>query len=293
MNINKIFNNPENAYFGHGIGMETDKKIKSIMNNGLRCCTGQLYFTSIGLGMGTQISEKAEETLKNWPHLSSEIIMIISLPIKYKILEQSSIKRHSAFYYVPDDITKKEWSLADGDYVMPEFVVGYYDSRNDSFTPNPKYYENLSQQEQDALFNKVKQNYFDIVSEYYEIDEYKEILKRAGWIFGLSDDEVNKLHKNKILSQIPTEHLQKQLKLPSGKTITAKQYIEEIVLPYLPKNDFIYLKNGVKIPVTHFIMECVIYDCQERYNGDFAKYIEDNVQFKESISEDEIGKKSK
>ena len=49
----------------------------------------------------------------------------------------------------------------------------------------------------------------------------------------------------------------------------------------------------MKISVRHFIMECVIYDCQERYNGDFAKYMQENVRIEDTLIQNQKNGKNK
>lgn len=301
MEINKLLNNPQNMYFGHGTGVENDEVIQSIMNNGLRCSHGSLYFTSVTLGVGSQILEPEQEMLKNWPHKDSKNIIIVSLPLQYKILDTVGIPTYNqgdaAYYYIPDEVKRERFSLTNSPYVMPEFIVGYYDARNDSFIQNPRYYENLQEHEQNELLNRVKANYFNIINDSWGIEEYKEVLKNLGWRFGLTEEELKNFQQKKkefeLLSQIPSDLLNRNLKLPSGEQISAREYIQEIVFPFLPINDYVYLANGVKFPFSHFIMECVIYDCQERYNGDFAKYIQENVRIEDTLIQSEENGKSK
>lgn len=301
MDINKLLNNDQNIYFGHGTGTENNEIIQSIMNNGLRCSHDSLYFTSATLGIGSQIEHPEQEMLRKWPHKNSKIVVIISLPIKYKIIDIMGTGTYNmgdaAYYYIPDETTREKFSLTNSPYVMPEFILGYYDARNDSFTSNPKYYENLQKHEQDNLFNKVKENYFNIINSGWKIEEYKEIAKELGWNFGLTDEELKSFQQKQklleLLSQIPQELLNKNLKLPNGETISTEQYIKEIVLPFFPINDYVYLTTGAKIPLSHFIIECVIFDCQERYNGDFAKYIQENVVIEKTLVQKENTEKSK
>lgn len=194
MNINEVLNNQNNLYFGHGTGGESKELIDSIMNNGLRCSHGSLYFTSVILGIGTQIEESEKEKLKNWPHKDSKIIIIVSLPLQYKIIDVVGMgtynKGDAAYYYIPDEKLRAETPLlTNSPYVMPEFIAGYYNAREDSFVSNPKYYEYLSPNEQKELFDKVKSNYFNIIDDAIGIDEYKEILNSVGWNYALTEDE--------------------------------------------------------------------------------------------------------
>ena len=290
MDINKILNNPDNMYYGHGTGTDSQKVIDSIIKNGLRCSHGSLYYTSVALGFGTKIAEEEKEMMKKWPHKASNIVVVVSLPIKYKIVESYDLKTYNmadaAFYYTPSKEAREQYELTNSPYVMPEFIIGYYDARTDSFFHNPRYYERLSQSDQIELFSQVKQNYFDTIEEGCGIDYYQEVLADLGYELPLTTEEVKALKQKKkeqeLLAKIGYELLNKELILPNGNKILAEKYIKEIVFPFIPIDGIIVLNNGIKLPVSHFIMECVLYDCQERYNGDFSRYLEENVDIKQT-----------
>lgn len=290
MNINKVLNNPENMYYGHGTGTDNQEITNSIIKNGLRCSHGSLYYTSVTLGMGTHIEETEIEMMKHWPHKNSNIIIVVSLPIKYKIIDSPGIGTYNmadaAFYYTPSKITGEHENLNDSSYVMPEFIAGYYDARKDSFTQNPRYYEKLSIEEQQNLFDKVNQNYFNIIEEGCGIEKYQEIISDLGYDFPLTSDEIIKYKKKRetkeLLLKLGENLLKKQIFLPDGNKITVDKYIREIVLQFIPAKGYIILANGNKLPISHFIMECVLYDCQKRYNGNFSKYIKDNVDIEKT-----------
>ena len=284
MDINSVLNNKNNIYYGHGTGMEDETTINSIMNNGLRCSHNYLYFTSVPLGIGGEIGEEEIQMLKSWPHKDSKVVVIVSLPLKYKILDAAGTYNmgESAYYYIPNEELRKKYPLTNSNYVMPEFIMGYYDARIDSFIENPKYYENMKEEDQKVLFEQVKENYFDVIDNGWDIEEYKEVCKEIGMEFSLTDEEVYKFKRKKeerlLLEQFDKDILEKELLLPNGDKIRTKEYLKELVLPYIPLTGTITLNNGSSIPVTHFILECVIYDCQERYNGDFARYLIENVE---------------
>ena len=290
MNINNVLNNEENMYYGHGTGIDSPEITNSIIKNGLRCSHGSLYYTSVALGIGNHIEKEEIDMLKNWPHKNSKIIIIVSLPIKYKILDNPSIGTYNmadaAFYYIPNENIRKEYDLTNSPYVMPEFIAGYYDANNDSFTPNLRYYEKLSKEKQEKLFKQVKQNYLNIIEEGCGIEEYQAILADLGYEFPLTQEEIIKYSKAKeiqdLLSKLGEDLLNKPLILSNGNKITAEKYLKEIVFPFIPSKGYIVLNTGAKIPVTHFIIECVMYDCQERYNGNFSQYMKENVNLEET-----------
>ncbi len=68
------------------------------------------------------------------------------------------------------------------------------------------------------------------------------------------------------------------MKLPNGAEIPANQYIQEVVYPQIPENSIIILKNGAPISAQQFIEEFVMSECQNKYNGDFARYITDKTR---------------
>lgn len=284
MNINEILNNKDNMYYGHGTGITNNDVINSIMNKGLRCSHGKLYHTSMTLGIGTQIRDEEYMLLKNWPHRESEIIAIVSIPMRYQIIPipgtiTQGENREVAYYYQPSE---EDQSF----FVMPQFIAGYYDARNDSFTPNPKYYENLSEEERTTLFSKIKQNYFNILESGVGVDTYKEITQDLEMEFGLTDEEVSRFKRLKesaeLLTKINPELLSRQMRLPDGNEISVERYIQEYVLTYLPTSGYVYLNNDSKIPIVQFIIECAVFDCQEKCNGDFNRYMQENVKSIES-----------
>ena len=75
-----------------------------------------------------------------------------------------------------------------------------------------------------------------------------------------------------ITDIINPELMKKRLKLPNGVELSARQYIQEVVYPYLPSNGLVVLNNGATLSIKQFIEECVMFECQEKYNGDFERY---------------------
>ena len=112
-----------------------------------------------------------------------------------------------------------------------------------------------------------------------------------------ADDELAKFKKQReqkqLLSEISPELLNRKMKLPNGEEIAAEKYLKEIVLPYIPTNGLITLNNGNEIPVSHFLMECVIFDCQQKYNGDFAKYMKECVKLDNNVLSQDDSTKAK
>ena len=288
VNVNEVLSNKENIYFGHGTGVHGDLLIDSIMLNGLRCSHGSLYNTSIPLGVGGFIPKETIDLLDSWPHLESKIIVIVSYPYKYKIIDTVGLRTYNqgdaAIYYIPSEENQAKYNLTNSPYVMPEFVMGYYDNNNKTFINNLKYYEHLPIEEQRILFDKVKENYFNILDNACGIDLYRNLLKNnkdIKYYFPFTDEEVNDFKRKKnesvILSNIDNKLLNKMVKSQNGREITFYEYLTKVVFPLFPPKDKVTLINGNTIPYTHFVIECVLYECQEKYNGDFISYINENV----------------
>lgn len=77
-----------------------------------------------------------------------------------------------------------------------------------------------------------------------------------------------------IMEKINPVLLKIRAKLPNGVEIPARQYLEEVVMPLIPKGlDTITLQNGARISLVQFLEEMALGDCQETYNGDIVKYL--------------------
>ena len=84
-----------------------------------------------------------------------------------------------------------------------------------------------------------------------------------------------------ITDIINPELMKKRLKLPNGVELSARQYIQEVVYPYLPSNGVVVLNNGATLSIKQFIEECVMFECQEKYNGDFDRYFAERTMSQE------------
>ena len=80
-----------------------------------------------------------------------------------------------------------------------------------------------------------------------------------------------------ITELINPEILNQRVKLPNGAEISAKQYIQESVAPYIPSDGFFVLKNGCRIPAIQYIEEYILGEGQEKYQGDIARLIRENT----------------
>lgn len=83
--------------------------------------------------------------------------------------------------------------------------------------------------------------------------------------------------------------MERRMKLPNGAEISAKQYIQEVVYPQLPKNGVVILDNGSILSVKQFIEECVMVECQEKYDGDFPRYIAERTRSNSGVVSIEYG----
>ena len=78
-----------------------------------------------------------------------------------------------------------------------------------------------------------------------------------------------------IIDSLNPELMQRKIKLPNGVEIPATQYVQEIVAPHIPSNGkFILKSNGYAISAKQFIEEAVMFEGQEKYNGDIVALLE-------------------
>ena len=78
-----------------------------------------------------------------------------------------------------------------------------------------------------------------------------------------------------IVNKLSPELMKRKVKLPNGVEIPATQYIQEVVAPYIPSDGkFILKSNRTGIPAKQFIEEAVMFEGQERYNGDINALLE-------------------
>lgn len=90
--------------------------------------------------------------------------------------------------------------------------------------------------------------------------------------------DMNSLNVQTLPEIINPALMKRKMKLPNGAEISARQYIQEIVCPQLPKNGIVILDNGAVLPVKQFIEEGVMFECQEKYNGDFPRYMAERTR---------------
>ncbi|MBE6139620.1 MAG: hypothetical protein E7174_03900 [Firmicutes bacterium] len=191
--INKLLNNKDNCYHGHGTNGDRNK-INSIMNKGIRCSHDTMYFTTDPIGIGGDIDF---DKLNNWPFLKADYIIVVSNPIRFNILELSELytyqKGFDAFCY---DYEGDE-VLSQGKYVLPELIVGCYNVKEKTFEKNNRYYELLSEEEQKKVIDTIKKNYAQTIEDACGLETYKEVLKELPeWEFPLTDEECESLIKN-------------------------------------------------------------------------------------------------
>ena len=95
---------------------------------------------------------------------------------------------------------------------------------------------------------------------------------------------VEKVDKSKKITEISSidiveilnqSLLKQKISLPNGVKISARQYIQEIVAPHIPSDGkFILKSNGLGISAKQFIEEAVMFEGQEKYNGDINALLE-------------------
>ena len=78
-----------------------------------------------------------------------------------------------------------------------------------------------------------------------------------------------------IVEILNPELLKQKIELPNGAKIPARQYIQEVVAPHIPSDvKFILKSNGLGLSAKQFIEEAVMFEGQEKYNGDINALLE-------------------
>ena len=82
-----------------------------------------------------------------------------------------------------------------------------------------------------------------------------------------------RINSIEIVNILNPELMKRMVKLANGVEIPAKQYIQEVVAPHIPSNGkFILKNNNQEISAKQFIEETVMFEGQEKYNGDINGY---------------------
>ncbi len=130
----------------------------------------------------------------------------------------------------------------------------------------------------DAL-DKTSKKYIDLNNQLSNMGYPNQIINEIEENPSMSENtDVNNLDVQTITEILNPTLMERKMKLPNGIEIPAKQYIQEIVYPHLPENGLVILSNGSILPVKQFIEECVMFECQEKYNGDFPRYMAEKTK---------------
>lgn len=279
--IGNKFSNRSNSYLGHGIGEYSKEKVESIFDNGLRCSHGQLSFTTISLGEGSEnLFKENFELMNNWQHKDSKQIVIASIPTKFRLLDIIGTplygKQDAAFYNQISQEEARRLDISEGYYLKPEFIMGMYDADNNEFISNERYYENLKEEEQDKIFNEVKKQYIDILRESgFSFSEYSELLEEVNFENPLTQKEITQLEFiDNVLNQ---ELLKCEVQIPGGRRVPARQYVQNMADFLIPESGKFLLKNGVTISAKQYIEEFVLGEGQIKYGGDIKKLFENTI----------------
>lgn len=108
--------------------------------------------------------------------------------------------------------------------------------------------------------------------------ENYEVMKQTVNVEDTKSVDLSSLDVQTLPQMINPALMERKMKLPNGAEIPAKQYIQEVVYPQLPKNGVVILDNGAVLPVKQFVEEGVMFECQEKYNGDFPKYMAERTR---------------
>lgn len=153
----KLLDEKGYLYLGHGTGRNGNNEeiVQSIFSNGLRTKDNSLYYTSIAMTLGENW-ETLKKYINNWPHLNSNKIILIKLPIEYfnpigDMQDLGGEKYHAFYKQVLEDNGEIK------NYLDPKFIVGCYDSNTQDFLINPNFEAELSNKTKNELNKKLQE----------------------------------------------------------------------------------------------------------------------------------------
>lgn len=310
--LSNILNDPDIFYLGHGTGRRTDTQnvLNSIMEKGLRCSHGSLTYTTVGLFNGGNLSEHILETLNNWPHLDSNKIVIVGIPYKYQVLCDD---RFLSFYYKPSETDREylrpEFIVGYFDAETQSFVNNPKYFKNQSLSDQEKLINSVKERLYKFISNSELYESYEAYEEMLsDVGWQLPLTSDDKEKFGESDYEIGKVesadaylntiaereHSNDIMNQkdfnnevdelfssivdkINPYLLSEKVKLPNGVSISYRQYLQEFALPYFSNKENVTLANGVTISLVQFLEENIFYECQEKYNGNLEKYLNEKT----------------
>lgn len=175
--IGEIFSDGQELYFGHGTS-GGEEVINSIFEIGLKTVNPEaitaysntlrgLDSTTIAFGEGEDsLFSEQKDLLDNWTHKASNNIVIVAIPKKYA-LRNTEVRLADLYesYYVG--------SKEEGYRLRPEFIKGVYNSDSHSFTLNDNFYQNLEPEQQNKLFEEIKQKYIKLYAEHSMVSPEK------------------------------------------------------------------------------------------------------------------------
>lgn len=193
--------------------------------------------------------------------------------------------KERAFYKHYSEKEAQALDISEGYYLKPEFIQGTYDAETKEFIENERYYELLSEAEQEQIMEELKQNYVQKIKETgMTLAEHSEVAETFGVESPLSQEEIAKYDKpiseknSNNIYNINETLINQKVTIPNGRQISASQYIQEFVAPYIPESGTFKLKSGVEISAKQYIEEFVLGDGQAKYKGDIVALINDTVE---------------
>lgn len=204
--MKQVFTDETKHYYGHGVGTFDEEKMASIFTNGLRCSHNYMYFTTNVLGPGGEETKEYVENLEEWSHLDSRQVVIVSLPEEYEILDSGALsyQGQEAFCYEVSHKEAEERNIAQGKYVKPEFIRGYWDIDEKMFIENESYYENQDEEVQKNILEETRKKYIDTIKQSeFTLREYREIAEEIGMKHSITDADV--LEEDSMIEDINDE----------------------------------------------------------------------------------------
>ena len=90
------------------------------------------------------------------------------------------------------------------------------------------------------------------------------------------DNSKNEQYNVDILKNINKDVLNKKVQMVGGKEITYKEYLEKYVMPKMPKEEKIKLKNGIEMPTKQYIEEVLLQE-KSKYGLNVDSMLADTI----------------
>ena len=139
----------------------------------------------------------------------------------------------------------------------------------------------------------MKQKYLRAISD-FGINNYKDLCNEYNFPFPITNEDIKIYNENErkrqieeyknIIQSLPDEILNKQIKFKDNTIVSFQFFLENYMLDYLINKKKVTLKNGVSIPLKHYIEEILISNIDNIKSTNDVNNIVDETMINNNIS---------